>query len=144
QPGLLTATHQADTAPPAQVKPAEPATRPFPAETFHAPLAAEFAGNRERHDTPLGNYMQHARRTRNPGIAARPPHIAPPLNYPAATLASAGLWLDIEPDNSEARFLLANELAMDGQLPEALEHSRILLQQGSTPVFQTIAAQAGR
>lgn len=144
QPGLLTATNQADTAPPAQVKPAEPATRPFAAETFYALLVAEFAGNRERYDIALGNYMQQARRTRDPGIAARATHIAHFLNVRAATLASAGLWLDIEPDNSEARFLLANELAMDGQLPEALEHSRILLQQGSTPVFQTIAAQAGR
>lgn len=137
--------HVASAATPAATEiPAAPPTKPFAAETLYALLVAEFAGNRERYDIALGNYMQQARRTRDPGIAARATHIAHFLGVHPAILAGAELWLDIEPDNMEARFLLANEQALLGQLDDALQHSIILLDSGSTPVFQTIAAQASK
>lgn len=122
--------------------PAEPPVRPFPIDTFYSLLVAEMAGSRGRYDVELGNYIQEAHRTRDPGVTARATRIARYLNAHQATLNTALLWVELEPDNAEARYIAASELAFDGQLTEAFKHSEALLNMGSRALFQSIAAQA--
>ena len=121
---------------------AAPVVRPFPAETLYALLVAEMAGSRERYDVALGNYIQQAHKTRDPGITARATRIARFLNARQAALDTSLLWVQLEPENNEARQIAATELAHSGRLQEAFEHSRHLLEGGSTPIFQGLAARA--
>lgn len=121
---------------------AAPPERPFPAETLYALLVAEMAGSRERYDIALGGYIQQAHLTRDPGVAARATRIARYLNAREAALDTSLLWVDINPDDLEARFTAATELAQDGQLSAALEHSNYLREHGSPPIYQAIAAKA--
>lgn len=125
------------------IKPEIP-TRPFEAETLYALLVAEMAGSRERYDIALGNYMQQAHKTRDPGVTARATRIARFLNARQAALNGALLWIQLEPDNNEARFVAASELAQSGRLIEATNQSEYLLNNNSTPIFQSIAASAAR
>lgn len=122
----------------------EPATRPFPIDTFYSLLVAEVAGSRGRYDVELGNYVHEAQRTRDPGVVARASRIARFLNAHQAALNTALLWVELEPDNAEARYIAAAELAHDGQLSEAFKHSEHMLNMGSAAPFQSIAARAAR
>lgn len=126
-----------------EAEPAKPA-RPFPVETLYSLLVAEIAGERQRYDIWLGNYIQEAHRTRDPGVTARAARIARYLNAHQAALNTALLWLQLEPDNSEALYMATTELANSGQLMEAFKYSEKLLRKGSTPIFQSIAARAGQ
>ncbi len=123
---------------------APPPDRPFPADTLYALMVAEMAGSRERYDVALGNYIQQAHKTRDPNITARATRIARFLNAQQATLSTVMLWIEIEPENSEARLIAATELAQAGRLKEAFEQSRYLMKLGSTPIFQSIAARAAQ
>lgn len=125
-----------------QVEVPERPVRAFPIDTFYSLLVAEMAGSRGRYDIELGNYIQEAHRTRDPGVTARATRIARYLNAHQATLSTALLWVELEPDNAEARYIAATELAHDGQLTEAFKHSEELLNMGSSPLFQSIAAYA--
>lgn len=118
--------------------------REFPAETLYALLVAEVAGSRNRFDIALGNYIQQAHKTRDPKVTARATHIAQYLKAHQATLDTAQLWLQLEPDNNEARLIVATELSQSGRLLEAFEQSEILLSHNSTTLFQSIAARAAR
>lgn len=118
--------------------------RAFPADTFYSLLVAELAGNRGRYDIELGNYIQEAHRTRDPGVTARATRIARYLSANQATLNTAKLWVELEPDHAEALYILATELAEDGQLLDAMKYSERLLELGSTPIFQNIAARAAQ
>lgn len=122
--------------------PVPPPERPFPAETLYTLLVAEMAGSRERYDIALGGYIQQAHQTRDPGVTARAARIARYLNAREAALHTSLLWVEISPDDLEARFTAATELAQDGQLKAALEHSNYLREHDSTPIYQAIAAKA--
>lgn len=115
--------------------------RPFPAETLYALLVAEMAGSRERYDIALGNYIQQAHKTRDPGVAARATRIARYLNARQAALSTALLWAEISPDDLEARFTAGTELALSGRLEEAMTHSNYLLEHRGEGIYQAIAAQ---
>ncbi|MGH1370578.1 MAG: tetratricopeptide repeat protein [Cellvibrionaceae bacterium] len=125
-------------------KPEELPHKPFQAETFYALLVAEMAGSRERYDIALGNYVQQAHKTRDPGVAARATRIARYLNARQAALNTSLLWAEISPDDLEARFIAASELTQSGRLLEAVEHSNLLLERNSTPIYQSIAARAAK
>ncbi|GAB3092657.1 tetratricopeptide repeat protein [Aestuariicella hydrocarbonica] len=119
-------------------------SRPFAPETLYSLLVAEMAGSRERYDIALGNYIQQAHKTRDPGVAARATRIARYLNARQAALNTSLLWVEISPDDLEAHFIAATELTRSGRLMEAVEHSNYLLQHHSTPIYQSIAAQASK
>ncbi len=122
----------------------EPEAIPFEADTLYALLVAEFAGSRERYDIALGNYVQQAHKTRDPQIAARATRIASFLNKHAIALESALLWLELKPANNEARSIAATELASQDRLLEAFEHAKVLQDNGSRSIFQTLAARAAK
>ena len=140
-------TANVDTPPRAEVtEPEAPElpNRPFQAETFYALLVAEMAGSRERYDIALGNYVQQAHKTRDPGVAARATRIARYLNARQAALNTSLLWAEISPNDLEARFIAASELTQSGRLLEAMQHAKVLLDNNSTPIYQSIAARAAK
>ncbi|GLS25496.1 TPR repeat-containing protein [Marinibactrum halimedae] len=118
--------------------------KPFEPETFYSLLVAELAGNRQRYDIALGNYIQQAHKTRDAGVTARATRIARFLGANQAALSTAVLWTEIDPENSEARLIAASELAQSGQLQPALGHAKHLLSTESTTIFQSIAARAAQ
>ncbi|WP_166990525.1 tetratricopeptide repeat protein [Pseudomaricurvus alkylphenolicus] len=149
--GCVNQLLQSDMEPPApevevaaEPEPAAVPERSFPAETLYALLVAEMAGSRERYDIALGNYVQQAHMTRDPGVAARATRIARYLNARQAALNTSLLWVEISPEDLEARFIAATELAQSGRLLEALEQSNYLLENHSTPIYQSIAARAAK
>lgn len=121
----------------------EPPTRPFTSETLYALLAAELAGSRQRFDIALSNYVQQAHQTRDPQVAARATHIARFMEADNAILDAALLWVDVDPDNTEAQLNAALALVQNGRLQEAFELSRKLQEKGEHTLFQNIAASAG-
>ncbi|BFM08423.1 tetratricopeptide repeat protein [Halioxenophilus aromaticivorans] len=116
--------------------------KPFAPETLYSLIVADLALDRGRYDIGLGNYVQQAHATRDPAVAARATRIARFLNANQATMSSALLWLEVDPDNIEARVIAANELAQVGRLTEAFEIAKPLAGTDAQSIFQTIAARA--
>ncbi|WNO09563.1 tetratricopeptide repeat protein [Teredinibacter sp. KSP-S5-2] len=117
------------------------ADRPFSAETLYALLTAEMAIDRKRYDVALGNYVQQAVSTRDPGVVAKAAHITSALKAHNAALEMAQLWLELEPDNTEAVRILSTELVTADRLDEALEQSKKLLQKGLPTAFDALAVK---
>lgn len=95
-------------------------TRPFDRETLYDLLVAEFAGKRNRADVALGKYLKQAHKSRDPAVTARATRIARYLGAHQAALDSAILWMEIEPDNLEAKEVAATELIRFGQMDRAI------------------------
>ncbi|MDN3638398.1 tetratricopeptide repeat protein [Simiduia curdlanivorans] len=121
-----------------------PIERAFEPDTFYALLVAEMAGSRERFDIALGNYVQQAHKTRDPGVIARATRIARFLENRSAALEMSVLWVEVEPTNNEARVLAASELSEAGRLSEAFTHADYLAAQGNPMLLQTVAAYASK
>jgi tetratricopeptide (TPR) repeat protein len=135
EPAAAATTQGGDAAP-------EPHYRPFPEDTLYALLVAEFAARRGQLDVALQNYLQQAAKTRDPGVTARATRMARYLGAERATLESSLLWVELEPDNAEARFTAATELARGGRPREAFtQMSAIPPGKGATN-FAGIAASA--
>ena len=117
-------------------------TKPFPTETLYSLLAAEIAGSRAQYDVALSNYMQQARETRDPQIAERATMIARYLGNKSAALEMATIWVQVAPHNKDALANTSMAYMQAGQLREAFEYSRRLLNEGDEPLFQNIAANA--
>ena len=98
----------------------EEITRPFDRETLYDLLVAEFAGKRNRADVALGKYLKQAHKSRDPAVTARATRIARYLGAHQAALDSAMLWMEIEPDNLEAKEIAATELIRFGQMDRAI------------------------
>ena len=98
----------------------EEIVRPFDRETLYDLLVAEFAGKRNRADVALGKYLKQAHKSRDPAVTARATRIARYLGAHQAALDSAMLWMEIEPDNLEAKEVAATELIRFGQMDRAI------------------------
>lgn len=125
--------------------PAAPAytyDRAFASDTLYALLVAEIAGERQRFDIMLSNYVQQAEATDDPLVTARAARLARYLNAHTVALKMAQHWLDLEPENPEAHFIAMAELVQDNLLLEAMPHAEFLLQHDETSGLDAIAAQA--
>ena len=115
-------------------------TRSFPDDSLHDLLVAEFAVRRNHYDLALGNYLQQAHQTRDAGVAGRATRLAQFLGANKATLSAAQLWVELEPENTEAQYIAATTLARNQQPLAALDHMTNLLEQGSSTNFAAIVA----
>jgi len=115
-------------------------TRPFPADSFHDLLVAEFAVRRNRYDLALGNYLQQAHQTRDAGVTARATRLAQYLRADNAALDAAQLWVELDPDSIEALYTAATLLAKNQRPVEALEYMISVLQKDGNTNFAAIAA----
>ncbi|WP_339673108.1 tetratricopeptide repeat protein [Dasania marina] len=149
QLGACTAPqHAVDTPPATADKPAQPKAaaaipkRPFPAESFHQLLVAEFAVRRDQFDVALDHYVQQAHQTRDPGVATRATRLAQYMKAQNAALDMAQLWAELEPDSAEAQYTTATLLAQNNQPLESLEHMERVLKVGGATNFTAIAASS--
>lgn len=116
--------------------------RPFPADSFHQLLVAEFALRRNQYELALGHYMAQAHDTRDPGVVARATRLAQFVKADKASLDAALLWTEIEPDNPEAQFSAAILLTRAQRPLQALPHMERVLQLGGKTNFPAIAASS--
>ena len=105
----------------------------FSEETLYALLTAELAGQRNRFDIALGNYVQQARSTQDPAVSERAFRIAEYLGADQAALETALIWARNAPDNLDAQRAAAIQLARDGQYDDSMQYmERVLLGKGDT------------
>ena len=134
-------------APPAVVATPEPAEEPvvygqFAADTLFALLSAEIAGQRNRFDIALGNYIEQAERTRDAGIIQRAMEISEFLGAQQQALDMALLWTDVAPDNPDALRSAALQLARAGQHDDAMQIMQQVLTLEDDTHFDLLALAA--
>ena len=120
----------------------EPVYTPFPDDAIYPLLVAELAARNGHVDVALKNYLQQARTTRDPGVAAQAARIARYLKNPEATLESALIWAEADPGSAEARYTAAMELTRVGRLQDAMTQMQALYALGGGANFTAIAASA--
>jgi len=126
----------------APVPPPKPIERKFSADALYSLLTAEIAGSRQQYDVALTNYVQQAKITRDPQVAARATMIARYLGATQTGLDMSLLWAEKAPKDKEALANASLALMQAGRLLEAFEMSKRLYNQGGEPLFQNIAASA--
>lgn len=105
----------------------------FSQETLLSLLTAELAGQRNRFDIALGNYVQQAHATQDAGVAERGFRIAEYLGADQAALDTALLWAANAPDNLDAQRAAAVQLARAGRYDESMSYmEKVLHGQGNT------------
>lgn len=104
---------------------------PLTEDLLYQILVAEIAGQRGQVDVAAEHYLRMARSTRDPRIVERAAQIALLIGDSRKAISALELWLDIEPDNVEARQSVVAYLIRDNQPDEALVHLEKLL---SAPV----------
>jgi tetratricopeptide (TPR) repeat protein len=116
--------------------------KPFATETLYSLLTAEIAGSRAQYDVALSNYVQQARETRDQQIAERATMIARYMGNNPVAMEMAQIWVKAAPHSKDALANTSMAYMHAGQLREAFEFSRRLLDEGGEPLFQNIAANA--
>ncbi|WP_330114440.1 tetratricopeptide repeat protein [Pseudomonas sp. JS3066] len=114
----------------------------FNRETLYALLAAELAGQRNRFDIALGNYVQQANATQDPAVAERAFRIAEYLGADQAALDTALIWAKNAPDNLDAQRAAAVQLARAGRHDEAMAYMEKVLQGQGDTHFDFLALSA--
>ncbi|WP_172828653.1 tetratricopeptide repeat protein [Halopseudomonas litoralis] len=105
----------------------------FQTDTLYALLTAEIAGQRNRFDIALRNYLEQAVRTRDAGIIERAMEISEFLGAHQHAMDMALLWTEVQPDNPEALRAAALQLARAGQHDDAMHMmEQVLLLQDDT------------
>ncbi|WP_369959926.1 tetratricopeptide repeat protein [Pseudomonas benzenivorans] len=105
----------------------------FDKETLFALLTAELAGQRNRFDIALGNYVQQANATQDAGVAERGFRIAEYLGAEQAALDTALIWAKNAPNSLDAQRAAAVQLARAGRYDESMHYMEsVLLRQGNT------------
>ena len=105
----------------------------FSQDTLLALLTAELAGQRNRFDIALGNYVEQAQLTQDAGVAERGFRIAEYLGAEQAALDTSLLWAKNAPDNIDAQRAAAVQLARAGRYDESMNFMEsVLAGQGDT------------
>ncbi len=116
--------------------------RAFEPDTLYDLMVAELGGQRKRYDLALGNYLKQAHKTQDKGVAKRAYQISHSIGAKQATLDAALLWARLEPDNPSAMQASAVELIRDGQLEEAVEQMKQVLENEGEAHFDFLASSA--
>lgn len=132
QPPLLQPEHQSQPV----------VYREFTSDSLYELLLAEFAGTRDQVEPALEIYTIQAHETRDPAVIARGIQIARYLKRPDVILDLSELWVEVEPDNTDVRRLLAFQLASTGRVVEAFPHGQYLLEHGDQDYLKSLAAFA--
>ncbi|UVE16991.1 tetratricopeptide repeat protein [Pseudomonas sp. LS44] len=105
----------------------------FNEDTLYSLLTAELAGQRNRFDIALNNYVEQATKTQDPGVAERGFRIAEYLGADQAALDTGLIWAKAAPDNLDAQRAAAIQLARAGRYDESMAYmERVLKGQGDT------------
>ena len=114
----------------------------FSSDTLYALLVAELAGQRNRFDIALGNYVQQANATQDAGVAERGFRIAEYLGADQAALDTALIWANNAPENLDAQRAAAVQLARAGRYEESLAFMEKVLQGQGDTLFDFLALSA--
>jgi len=79
-----------------------------PPHLLYKLLVAEIAGQRGEMDVAVKNYIEVAKETRDPKVTARASQIAMYAKDMDSALEASSFWVEVEPDNAEARRNLAS------------------------------------
>lgn len=116
--------------------------KPFAEDTFRDLLIAEFAARRQQFDLALGNYLKQAHISQDKGVAKRATYLARYIGADKAALDTSQLWISLDPENSEAHFIGAIQLAKSGRVQQAFNHMQTVLRNGDKTNFAYISATA--
>ncbi|MDF1693064.1 MAG: tetratricopeptide repeat protein [Zhongshania sp.] len=115
-------------------------SRPFPEDTFFDLLVAEMALRYHDLDTALDNYSYQADKTGDHGVITTAARLAQYLNRDDVAETYAQQWLQFEPENAEAHYILASALS-HGQRPlDAFPHMTKVMELGGESNFAALAA----
>jgi tetratricopeptide (TPR) repeat protein len=135
-------------APPAAAQPAPtPVAKPqvygsLSEETTFSLLTAELAGQRNRFDIALENYMAQAVKTQDAGVAERAFRIAEYLGIDPVALDAALLWAKNAPADLDAQRAAAIQLARGGRYDESMVYMEKVLQGQGDTHFDFLALSA--
>ncbi|MBH2032049.1 MAG: tetratricopeptide repeat protein [Pseudomonadales bacterium] len=116
--------------------------RSFSEDSLFALLSAELAGQRNRYDLALSNYVEQANTTQDAGVAERAFRIAEYLGAEQAALETAQIWAKNAPDNLDAQRATAIQLARAGQYERAMQVMETVLQAQGDTHFDFLALSA--
>jgi tetratricopeptide (TPR) repeat protein len=112
-------------------KPALPATA-LTSQLLYDLLLGEIAGQRGRLEVAVASLKRAALASRDPRLAQRATQVALYAKRPDEAIDSARLWVELQPDDLEAREALSVALLEHGQLAEAqTQMEQILVLTGS-------------
>ena len=114
----------------------------FSEDTLYSLLSAELAGQRNRLDIALDNYVTQAINTQDPGISERAFRIAEYLGADQAALDTSLIWVKNAPDDIEAQRAAAIQLARNGRYDESLVYMEKVLQAKGDTHFDFLALAA--
>ena len=124
----------------------------FQQDTLYELLSAEIAGQRNRFDLALDNYLRQARSTRDAGISERALRvaefrsggrlIAEFLGNEPAALEMARLWVEVAPQDPEALRSAAIHLARTGRHEQAMDMMQRALELHGETHFDFLALAA--
>ena len=114
----------------------------FSEDTVFSLLSAELAGQRNRYDIALDNYVTQAINTQDPGISERAFRIAEYLGADQAALDSALIWARNAPEDLEAQRAAAIQLARSGRYDDSMVYMEKVLQGKGDTHFDFLALSA--
>src|SRR5476649_2159115 len=114
----------------------------FSEETVFSLLSAELAGQRNRFDIALDNYVTQAINTKDPGVSERAFRIAEYLGADQAALDTALIWAKNAPDDLEAQRAAAVQLARAGRYDDSMVYMEKVLQGKGDTHFDFLALSA--
>jgi tetratricopeptide (TPR) repeat protein len=114
----------------------------FSEDTVYSLLTAELAGQRNRFDIALDNYVTQAINTQDPGISERAFRIAEYLGADQAALDTSLIWAKNAPDDLEAQRAAAIQLARSGRYDDSMAYMEKVLQGKGDTHFDFLALSA--
>ena len=97
-------------------------------ELLYYLLSAEIAGQRGRLDIAVPFYLKAAQLSRDPAVAERATRVAVYARDDKSALKAALLWVEVQPNRSEAHQVSAALLVRKGDIDAALPHMEWVLQ----------------
>jgi len=107
-------------------------------EILYKTLVAEFAGQRDRLDIAVENYLDLARMTRDPKYVERATRIAIYARNTEAASETAALWVELDPLNPDAHQVLAVMSLRKGEIEKSLEHLETILENSHGKIDQKL------
>ncbi len=126
-----------------KVKAPAPPAASFRTDTLYDLLVAEMAAYDKRYDLTLGNYLQQAHKTEDPGVTERAYQVASYLNARQAASDAARLWIRIAPENPDAIRAFAIEEIWGGAPLAALAALEKVRQETGEAPFDFLASRSG-
>ncbi|CAM3032481.1 tetratricopeptide repeat protein [Pseudomonas floridensis] len=133
-------TAQKDTPPAPPEKPQVYGS--FTQDTFVSLLSAELAGQRNRFDIALDNYVTQAIKTQDPGVSERAYRIAEYMGADQSALDTALIWARNDTKNLEAQRAAAIQLARAGRYDDSMRYMEKVLQGQGDTHFDFLALSA--